>query len=136
MNIVIATTTTKINAIFLVVVLVVGTFTAISPSFIIVEVQTQKTESEIKEEEKCISYNKSQRLISITCKYTDFADVNRQITDPKILKLETTITTNTNTSDNKEKVWLLNAVSSIFIYGLGIIVYIEASSFAFSENLT
>ena len=105
MNIVIATTTTKINAIFLVVVLVVGTFTAISPSFIIiVEVQTQKTETEIKEEEKCISYNKSEKLISITCKYTDFADVNRQITDPIILKSETTITTNTNTSDNKEKV--------------------------------
>ena len=92
MNIVILTTTTKINAIFLVVVLVVGTFSAISPSFIIVEVQTQKTESEIKEKEKCISYNKSEKLISITCKYADFADVSRQITDPKNLKLETTIT--------------------------------------------
>ena len=100
--------TTKINAIFLVVVLVLGTFTAISPSFIIVEVQTQKTESEIKEE-KCISYNKSEKIISITCKYIDFADVSRQITDPKILKLETTITTNTNTSDNNKKIWLLNA---------------------------
>ena len=109
MNIVILTTTTKVNAIFLVVVLVVGTFSAISPSFIIVEVQTQKTESEIKEKEKCISYNKSEKLISITCKYADFADVSRQITDPKILKLETTITTNTNTSDNNKKIWLLNA---------------------------
>ena len=113
MNIVIATTTTKIKAIFLVVVLVVGTFTAISPSFIIVEVQTQKSESEI-EGEKCISYNKSEKLISITCKYTEFADVSRQITDHNILKPETTITTNTNTtntntSDNSEKVWLLSA---------------------------
>jgi mannuronan 5-epimerase len=113
LNIVIATTTTKIKAIFLVVVLVVGTFTAISPSFIIVEVQTQKSESEI-EGEKCISYNKSEKLISITCKYTEFADVSRQITDHNILKPETTITTNTNTtntntSDNSEKVWLLSA---------------------------
>ena len=34
--------------------------------------------------------------------------MSRQITDPNIFKPETTITT-TNTSDNKEKVWLLNA---------------------------
>ena len=74
---------TKISTIFLVVVLVVGTFTAISPSsFITVKVLAQKAESEIEEEEeeKCISYNKSEQLISITCKYADFADVSRQIT--------------------------------------------------------
>ena len=95
--------------IFLVVLLVAGTFAlSSSPSFIIVEVHAQKVESEIEEEKKCISYNKSEKLISITCKYVDFVDVSRQITDPNIFKPETTITT-TNTSDNKEKVWLLNA---------------------------
>ncbi|MGE5634224.1 MAG: hypothetical protein ACM3VV_03260 [Deltaproteobacteria bacterium] len=110
MNIVIATTT-KINAIFLVVVLVAGAFTAIFPSFITVKVQAQKAESEIEEkEEKCIYYNKSEKLISITCKYADFADISRQITDPNILKRESTIiTTTNNTSDNNEKVWYLNA---------------------------
>ena len=114
MNIVIATTTTKINEIFLIVVLVVGTFTAISPSFIIGEVQTQKIEESEKKEEKCISYNKSEKLISITCKYADFADVTRLITDPSILKPETTITPNTNTfeNNNNEKVWLLYAGKS------------------------
>ncbi len=73
-------------------------------------IEAQKAESEI-EEEICISYNKSEKLISITCKYADFADVSRQITDPSILKPDTTITTNTNTSENSnnEKVWLLNA---------------------------
>ena len=102
---------TKISTIFLFIVLVIGTFAAISPlSFIIVEVQAQKAESEIEEkEEKCISYNKSEKLISITCKHADFADVSRQITDPNILKPESTVTT-TNTSDNNnEKVWLLYA---------------------------
>ena len=67
-----------------------------------------KAESEI-EEKKCISYNKSEKLISITCKYADFADVSRQITDPKILKLESTVTTTNNISNNNKKVWLLNA---------------------------
>jgi hypothetical protein len=43
--------TTKINSIFLVFVLLVGTSTAISPSsFITVEVQAQKAKSEIEEE--------------------------------------------------------------------------------------
>ncbi|MGE5633700.1 MAG: right-handed parallel beta-helix repeat-containing protein, partial [Deltaproteobacteria bacterium] len=61
-------------------------------------------------EEKCISYNKSEKLISITCKHADFADVSRQITDPNILKRESAITTTSNTSnDNNEKVWLLYA---------------------------
>jgi mannuronan 5-epimerase len=102
-------TATKINAIFLVVVLVAGAFTTISSSFII-EVQAQKSETEIEEKDKCISYNNSENTISITCKYAGFADVSRQITDPNILKTETTITTTTNTSDNnKEKVWLLYA---------------------------
>jgi hypothetical protein len=100
-------TATKVNAIFLVVVLVAEAFTTISSSFIIGEVKAQKTESEIVEE-KCISYNKSEKLISITCKYSDFADVSKQINDSKILKPEITITT-TNTSYNNEKVWLLNA---------------------------
>jgi mannuronan 5-epimerase len=112
LNIVIARTT-KINALFLLIVLVAGIFTIISPSsFIIVEVQAQKAESEIEEEDKegCISYNKSEKLISITCKHTDFADVSRQITDPNILKRESAITTTSNTSnDNNEKVWLLYA---------------------------
>lgn len=85
-------------------------------SFIDGEVLAQKTEeSEKKEEiesakEKCISYDKPEKLISITCKYADFEDVTRLITDPSILKLDTTITTNTNTSENNnEKVWLLDA---------------------------
>jgi hypothetical protein len=82
-------TATKINSIFLVVVLVAGAFTTISPSFIIGEVQAQKLETEIEEKEKYISYNKSENTISITCKYADFPDVNRQITDPNILKTET-----------------------------------------------
>src|SRR5688500_12601531 len=87
----------------------------ISPSsFIIIEVLAQKVEgSEKKEEkesvkEKCISYNKPEKLISITCKYADFADVTRLITDPSILKLDTRITTNIS-QNNNEKVWLLYA---------------------------
>jgi mannuronan 5-epimerase len=112
LNIVIAavtTTTIRISAIFLIIGLVAGTFAAISPSYITVEVQAQKAESEIEEEkEKCIYYNKSEKLISITCKYADFADVSRQITDPSILKPEIAAITTTNTTDN-EKVWLLNA---------------------------
>jgi hypothetical protein len=89
------------------------------------DIEAQKAESEI-EEEMCISYNKSEKSISITCKYADFADVTSEITDPKILKLEptaiaktTTFTKSTNTStsennnnnnnNNKEKVWLLYA---------------------------
>lgn len=78
------------------------------------DIQAQKSESEI-EEEMCISYNKAEKLISITCKYTDFEDVTREITDPEILKIETktkttTYNTNNNTSkNNKDKTWLLNA---------------------------
>ncbi|HET9805743.1 MAG TPA: hypothetical protein VFP49_02425, partial [Nitrososphaeraceae archaeon] len=102
---------TKISTIFLVIVLVIGTFAlSLSPlSFITVKVQAQTAEPEIEEEkeEKCIYYNKSEKLISITCKYADFADISRQITDPNILKPESTVTT-TNTSHNNEKVWLLN----------------------------
>jgi hypothetical protein len=56
--------------------------------FIIVEVQAQKVESEKEEKEMCISYNKSEKLISITCNHANFADVSRQITDPNILKNE------------------------------------------------
>ena len=105
-------TITKTSAIFLTIVLLAGIFALyISPSFITVELQAQKEESEI-EEEKCISYNKSEKLISISCKYADFADISKQITDPKILKRESTITT-TNTTDNNEKVWLLNAGISV-----------------------
>ena len=117
MNIVIARIT-KTSVILLVFILFVGILNVIiSPSsFIIGEVLAQKTEeSEKKEEiesakEKCISYDKPEKLISITCKYADFEDVTRLITDPSILKLDTTITTNTNTSkNNNEKVWLLDA---------------------------
>jgi hypothetical protein len=83
------------------------------------DIEAQKAESEI-EEEMCVSYNKSEKLISITCKYADFADVISEITDPEILKLETTTkattstkSTNTNTTENNnynsEKVWLLYA---------------------------
>jgi hypothetical protein len=105
-------TITKTSAIFLTIVLLAGIFALyISPSFITLELQAQKEESEI-EEEKCISYNKSEKLISISCKYADFADISKQITDPKILKRESTITT-TNTTDNNEKVWLLNAGISV-----------------------
>jgi mannuronan 5-epimerase len=110
LNIVIATTitkTTKINLLFLVFVLVAGTSTAISHSLIPVEVQAEKARSEI-EEQKCISYSKSENIISVTCKYADFADVSREIIDINILKPETATTTNTNTSNNNnEKVWLL-----------------------------
>jgi len=106
-------TITKINLLFLVVVLVAGIFTTASPSsFVIGKVQAQKAKSEIKqeEEEKCISFNKSKKLISLTCKHGDFANISKQINDPNILKPETTITTTTNTSDNNnKKVWLLYA---------------------------
>jgi aldose sugar dehydrogenase len=72
-------------------------------------IEAQKAEAEI-EEEMCVSYNKSEKLISINCKYADFADVTRQIIDPEILKLENlTISKNNSNSNNKEKVWLLNA---------------------------
>jgi mannuronan 5-epimerase len=110
LNIVIAVKTTKIiSTMFVVIVLVVGIFSATFPSlFITVEVKAQKTESEIEDKEKCIYYNKSEKLISITCKYTYFSDVSKQIIDHNILKPETTITT-ANTSDNNEKVWLLYA---------------------------
>ena len=69
------------------------------------DIEAQKAESE---KEKCISYNKSEKLISITCKYADFADVAREITSPEILKLDTRITTNISENNNK-KVWLLYA---------------------------
>jgi len=69
------------------------------------DVLAQKAESEI-EDEMCISYNKSKNIISITCKYADFADVSKQIKDPEILKLETSAVSHNNNSD--EKVWLLN----------------------------
>ena len=82
------------------------------------DIEAQKAESEI-EGESCVSYNKSEKLISITCKYADFADVAREITDPNILKLEPTAkattstkstnTTNTSENNNNEKVWLLYA---------------------------
>ncbi|HEX6294358.1 MAG TPA: right-handed parallel beta-helix repeat-containing protein, partial [Nitrososphaeraceae archaeon] len=114
---------TKSSTLFLAFVLLVGAFTAITSStsspFIIVKVQAQKAEeSEMKEEEseseegkKCISYNKSEKLISITCKHANFADVTKEITDPNILKYEskvtTTTTNNTIESNNNEKVWLL-----------------------------
>ena len=103
-------TITKTSLSFLVVVLIAGIFIIISPSsFIIGKVQAQKAESETEQEEaKCISYNKSKKLISITCKHADFANISKQINDPNILKPETTITT-TNTSYNNEKVWLLYA---------------------------
>jgi mannuronan 5-epimerase len=112
LNIIIATTTiTKINGIFLIIVLVAVTIAAISPlSFIIVEVQAQKAESEKEEKEMCITYNKSEKLISITCNHANFADVSRQITDPNILKNESkVITTNNTFNDTNEKIWLLNA---------------------------
>ena len=82
MNIVIATT--KTSEISLLIVLVAGIFTTISSSFTI-EVQAQKAESEKEEDKKgCISYNKSEKLISVSCKYADFAYLSRQITDPNI----------------------------------------------------
>ena len=51
-------------------------------------IEAQKAESEI-EEEMCISYNKSENIITITCKYANFSDINKKILDPEILKLET-----------------------------------------------
>jgi parallel beta-helix repeat protein len=52
----------------------------------------------------------NQKLISITCKYTDFIDITREVTESKILKLETKIDAiNTISKNNNEKVWLLNA---------------------------
>jgi hypothetical protein len=97
--------TTRTNEIFIIIVLVAGIFAAIFLSFIIVEVQAQKAESEIEEEEeKCISYSKLENIISTTCKYADFAEVSRQITDPNILKAETITDTSNN---NNQKVWLL-----------------------------
>jgi parallel beta-helix repeat protein len=73
-------------------------------------IEAQKAESEI-EAEMCISYNKSQKLISITCKYADFADITRVITDGEVLNPET-LNLNNSDSDsdsNNERVWLLNA---------------------------
>jgi hypothetical protein len=98
--------TTRANEIFIIIVLVAGIFAAIFLSFIIVEVQAQKEESDIveEEEEKCISYSKLENIISITCKYADFAEVSRQITDPNILKAQTITDTSNN---NNQKVWLL-----------------------------
>jgi hypothetical protein len=82
----------------------------ITSSFII-DVLAQKESRKIKKKEekesvkeKCISYNKLKKLIFITCKYANFADVTKEVTDPNILKLETTITTNTNISENNNKV--------------------------------
>ncbi|HEX6672944.1 MAG TPA: hypothetical protein VF084_11980 [Nitrososphaeraceae archaeon] len=70
-------------------------------------IEAHKAESEI-EDEMCITYNKTEKLISITCKYADFTDVARKITDPKILKIETKTTdTNSNSKSNNNKVWLL-----------------------------
>ncbi len=117
MNIVIARIT-KTSTIFLVFILSVGILdgTISLSSLIIGEVQAQKVEESEKKEkkesakEKCISYDKPEKLISITCKYADFEDVTRLITDPSILKPDTTITTNTNTfENNNEKIWLLYA---------------------------
>ncbi|HET8856156.1 MAG TPA: hypothetical protein VFM28_01380, partial [Nitrososphaeraceae archaeon] len=77
MNTVIARIT-KTSVIFLVFILFVGILNVmISPSsFIFGEVLAQKAkESEKKEEkekENCISYNKSEKLISINCKHADF----------------------------------------------------------------
>jgi aldose sugar dehydrogenase len=76
-------------------------------------IEAQKAESEI-EGELCISYNKSEKLLSITCKYADFADITREITDPEILKFENPAVSKNNSNsnnnnNNKEKVWLLNA---------------------------
>jgi hypothetical protein len=41
------------------------------------DIEAQKAESEI-EQEMCISYNKSENIITITCKSADFADVARE----------------------------------------------------------
>ena len=73
-------------------------------------IEAQKAESEI-EAEMCVSYNKSQKLISITCKYADFADITRVITDREILTSETSDLNNRNrnSNSNNERVWLLNA---------------------------
>ena len=80
-------------------------------------IEAQKAESEI-EEEICISYNKSEKLISINCKYANFEDISKQITNPEIIKLETPTVSNNNNNNNNnnnsnnnknEKVWLLNA---------------------------
>ena len=114
MNIVIARIT-KTSLIFSVFVLFLGILdgTISLSSFIIVEAQ-KADESEIKREkelekgEKCIYYDKSEKLISITCKYADFVDITRLITDPSILKPDTKIIINTS-ENNNDKVWLLYA---------------------------
>jgi mannuronan 5-epimerase len=113
-NIIIARIT-KTSAIFSVFVLFIGILNVVHslPSFIIVEAQ-KADESEIKREkeldkgEKCIYYDKSEKLISITCKYADFVDITRLITDPSILKPDTKIIINTS-ENNNDKVWLLYA---------------------------
>jgi mannuronan 5-epimerase len=77
-------------------------------------IDAQKAESEI-EEEMCISYNKSEKSISITCKYATFEDITKEIADPTILKpgniiaSSNTTTPNNSSKDNNnnEKVWLL-----------------------------
>ena len=66
-------------------------------------IEAQKAESE-KEAEMCVSYDKSERLISITCKHAEFADVTREITDPNILKPESTTITTTSTTTKLLKI--------------------------------
>lgn len=113
---------TKTSTLFLFVILFVGILNIlISASSIIREVKAQQhiKESELKEEEeknesdkeKCISLDKSEKIISITCKYADFADITRVITDYSILKPDTNISTSKITKENndEEKVWLLYA---------------------------
>ena len=68
------------------------------------DVLAQKAESEI-EDEMCISYNKSKNIISITCKYADFADVSKQIKDPEILKLETSAVSHNNNKAFSYVIW-------------------------------
>ncbi|MGD1837004.1 MAG: right-handed parallel beta-helix repeat-containing protein [Nitrososphaeraceae archaeon] len=116
---------TKNNVIFfLVIVLFFGMITSIffSPSsFLIItsiamaqkdaEESEDNNEKEEKEED-CIEYDKSENVISITCKYADFTDISREITDPNILKKESKIsktTNNTFDNNNNEKIWLLYA---------------------------
>ena len=73
-------------------------------------IEAQKAESKI-EAEMCITYNKSEKLISITCNYADFEDVTRVITDREILNPETLDLNNSNgdSNSNNERIWLLNA---------------------------
>ena len=52
----------------------------------------------------CINYDSSKRLIKITCKTANLADIDSQLNDKDILEKQSD-----STDDNKSEEWLLKA---------------------------